>query len=46
MNDQNFKKFLFLLNFENGRKNKMKSASFLFILYKEKMLTDKAKIES
>ena len=40
---------MFLQNFENAQKNIMKSQTFfvLFvILYKEKMLTDKATIKS
>ena len=44
-----FKSFMFLQNFENAQKNIMKSQTFfvLFvILYKEKMLTDKATIKS
>ena len=35
-------KVLIFVNFENARKNIMKSTNFFFILYKEKMLIDKA----
>ena len=52
MNDQNFKnlclKVFILKNFENAEKNIMKSANFFcfcFILYKEKMFRDKAKLK-